>query len=209
MVKEYYLSEDRVILHGVFNTINEITSDINYTSINDMFYRFETIHELLARYEQKAKNRIRDDIMRQCVYRYGQYKKEIIDNRQFLTADVIRNVLAQHAFRSDMKKYGLCVCIEKAYLGIDFIMRSIDEHIQHIKGGISRFYKIKRYHGKFVMIENNRGLTFILDKDTNKGFIGYFMGSDIIPDRTKTVSDDEWWDFARARNRDGITYELI
>jgi len=210
MSKEYYLSDDYIIRQGVLAAADEIINRIDCTSINDMFYSFETIHEILAKYENKAKTRVNEQIRDACIYRYNQYKNDITENRRFLTADAVRNNIkaVQNTFRN-MGRYELRYCIEQAYLTIDFVMRSIDEHITHVRNGLSRFYRIKSHQGKAVMIENDRGLTYVLDRETNKGFIGRFRGSDIVRDRTKTVSEDQDWEFSQTRDRDGIHYELV
>jgi len=209
MAKDNYYSEDYIVRHGILAVINEIFTYSRGMGINRLFSSFERIHDILAEYENRAKNIISEQIKWQCIARYSQNKQNITDNQRFLTADVIENIVKGelNTFRG-IEKYQLCYCIEKIYLAIDFVMWSITDHI--VKNDYHRLFRIVKYHERLVLLENDKGITFIMDRDTNTGFMGYFLGSDIIIDKVMSVCEgDGHCSFQKREIDKKIYYQMM
>ena len=209
MQNKIYTSNDYIIAQGIFAAINDIIKIVSCRSLNSLFDCYEDIHKILSNYESHARTVIRDSIKNQCLYRYKQYKEEIISNRQFLYADLVQKHIADTTNLERSRKCGLCACIEEAYYLVDHSLSKIKDEVMFAKGGIERVYVPQRYMNGYIFLKNSQGRTFVFDRNSNKGFVGYFRGKDIISDSTQTVCDDMYWTFAKEKQGNKTVYELI
>lgn len=200
------IAHSKIILHGLLSFTNYYFKD-GYCSLTEMFDKFESLHELLLRYEDISERSIR--FKEECLYRYNINKKLIIDSRRYLTNSKMCEIM-KNAFNDIQSntRYDLTTCIEEIYMRIDSIVNQIVEFIKHV----SRYYSVKRRISGYLELINNfdkTETTFICDKNTLIGYQGFIRGNSLIRISCPSVSDNENWQFEKIQNSDGIMYLLL
>jgi len=203
-------SDEYVATLGMIGVVREVFESMNFR-LDNLFHSCEAIHDMLARYESKASTNISHDIKNQCLHRYGQYKGAILSDRQFITKEMIRKHFGEHAIAriEEMRKYGLHVLIEKAYLHLDFATREIHEEAKLCRGGYARVYRPVKHMNGLVLVKNNKDRRFVIDKEKGLGFPGDISGKQVTREGWQCVTDDEFYTFAIVETETGTTYELL
>jgi hypothetical protein len=201
---------EAIIKNGLTDVVIAMIREIQGTNLKGMFDTFKEIHGLLIEYEKLAKRKARYDVKAGCLYRFREYKESITDNRQFLTAGVIKKTIEDNQTAIiKANTYDLCTVIEEIYLTIDFILQQISRYVFDFKNGIDRLFTISGYKGDWVLLKNRKGLTFVLNRKSGEAFIGSFYGESILRDNTQTVCDGLCWRFEKRSYDRKTVYEMV
>jgi len=200
----YSISHSEIVKHGLLYRANELYQH-GYTSMDDVFKKFEATHNLLIRYEDTAETLIR--FKDECQYRYKINKEFVIANRRYLTDKVFRDKInsAFHCIQGN-HKFSLTHAIEQLYMQIDFVVAQLVDYINKS----CKSYRVKRRSGEYLELTNVgcHDATFVCNAVTLEGFQGYIKGKTVIRSTCPRLANDENWVFIKKKTADGVFYVL-